>query len=550
MNYKLPLLSIILAGTSGVVMAQSAVDAMRFSQQDMNGTARFMSMGGAFGALGGDLTTMSQNPAGIGVYRNSEIGFTVDLNMQSANSESGTFSSHTNQTKFLLNNIGGVLTLRIPSKVVPNLNFGFTYNRTASFNRSYGGYLGDIQTSMTNWMAGVANSNSLTVGDVESNEFYDPYNPNDGGYAAPWIAILGYDSFFINPEGDPDNPTWKGQFGQGTGGTASYWTNESGGVDSFNIALGGNFGNVLFWGMDFDITSLSYNLFSNYQETLDGAYVEGSDGVGQTTSDWSLTNLYSVHGTGFAYKLGLIFRPIQEFRVGFAFHTPTYYNLNEDFSAYTDYRYNNEGYQSQETNDGYPGTNNFRFRTPWHMIVSAAGVIGNNLIISADYEWTQTSKMHFKDPDYIYSNNWGNAFMPNNNSYDTSGINDDIRNYCKNQNTFRIGAEFRVTPKFSVRAGYSNVSSPVRETAANGSTVIQTAGTMPEYRFDNSTNYYTAGLGYRTGGFYADLAYVHKQQSATWRAFTPDGTASSVQVPSAHLNFASNQILLSLGYKF
>lgn len=549
MNYKSTLLALCLAGAPALAMAQSAVDALRFSQQDMNGTARFMSMGGAFGALGGDLTTLSQNPAGIGVYRNSEIGLTMNLNMMSSNSESAGFSTKMNQTKFLLNNIGGVLTLRIPSKAVPNLNFGFTYNRTASFYRKYGGHLGNISNSMTNWMAGVANSHELTVGDVTTDRFYDPYHPEDGGYAAPWIAILGYDSYFINPEGDPDNPTWKGQFGQGTSGVANYWTAESGGVDSFNIAIGGNFGNMVFWGMDFDITSLSYNLYSRYQEVLDGAYVQSSNGVEQTTSDWSLTNYYNVSGTGFAYKLGLIFRPIQEFRVGFAFHTPTYYNLNEAFSADTDYSYNGEDFNGQTTNNGRPGTNDYRFRTPWHMIVSAAGVIGNNLIISADYEWTQTSKMHFKDPTYLYDDYWGVSF-PRVDSYDyVGGINDNIKEYCKNQNTFRIGAEFRVTPQFSVRAGYSNISSPVKESAANGSTVIQTAGTMPEFRFDNSTNYYTAGLGFRTGGFYADLAYVHKQQSAGWHAFTTDGIGSESS-PSAHVNFTSNQVLLSLGYKF
>lgn len=79
MNYKFYLFSLALsAGSITPLMAQSAIDAMRLTQQDMKGTARFMSMGGAFGALGGDLTTISQNPAGIGVYRSNEIGITFD----------------------------------------------------------------------------------------------------------------------------------------------------------------------------------------------------------------------------------------------------------------------------------------------------------------------------------------------------------------------------------------------------------------------------------------------------------------------------------------
>lgn len=547
MKHKILFLTLALSGSVASMYAQSAIDAMTIGKSDMKGTARFMSMGGAFGALGGDLTTLSQNPAGIGVYRNNEVGLTVDLDVQSASSTSSEGTFKKNQTKFLLNNIGGVLTLRLPSSTVPNLNFGFTYNKTASFNRSYGGGLGSMQTSMTNWMAGMANSEGVSVADVTFTDKYNPYNPNDGGYAAPWMAILAYDSFLINPTGDEDSPVWEGQFGNGTSGTASYAMNEQGGVDSFNIAFGGNFGNVVFWGMDFDITSLNYTLSSFYQENMDGAYVESDRGIEQTTSDWSLRNYYNINGTGFAYKLGLIFRPIQEFRLGFAFHTPTYYNIGQTFGGSTDYSYNGEPFRGKDTDDGTLGYNELRFRSPWHMIVSAAGVIGKSLIISADYEWTQTSRMHFKDPAYVYNNYWDYGLSLNYNSY--YDVNQDISTYYKNQNTFRIGAEFRVTPKFSVRAGYANVSSPVRQATADGLTTIYTAGTRPQYSFDNATNYYCAGLGYRTGGFYADLAYVHKHQSAKWYAFDSD-PQSNMRAPQADLSFASNQVVLSLGYKF
>lgn len=544
MRHRNIFLTLSLIGVSSSMWAQSAIDAMRLTQQDMKGTARFMSMGGAFGALGGDLTTLSQNPAGIGVYRNNEIGITVDLDAQTALSNSAGGDFRKNQTKFLLNNIGGVLTLRLPGNTVPNLNFGFTYNKTASFNRAYGGRLGAMQTSMTNWMAGVANSESVTVGDLTFTDTYNPYNPMDGKYEAPWIDILAYDSFLINPIGDPTSPKWEGQFGNGTSGNAEYSINESGGIDSFNIGFGGNIANVLFWGMDFDITSLNYTLSSYYAESMDNAYVQGSDGIEPVTSDWSLRNYYNVSGTGFAYKLGLIYRPIQELRLGFAFHTPTFYNITEQYVGSTDYSYNGEEWRGRDTNDGVPGYNQLRYTSPWHIIVSAAGVIGNSLIVSADYEWTQTSRMKFRDPAYYYDD-WN--YLPSADTY--NHVNYDIKQYYKNQNTFRIGAEFRVTPKFSIRAGYSNVSSPVKELAMEGETEIYTAGTRPEYRFDNSINYYTAGLGYRTGGFYADLAYVNKQQSSSWHAFDSD-PLSNIQAPSAKVKFTSNQVVLSLGYKF
>ena len=244
--------------------AQSAIDAYRFSQPDLRGTARFMGMGGAFGALGGDLSTLSQNPAGIGVYRSNELGFTLDLDVQKSTSDARGLKTSDNQTKFYLDNIGGVATIRLGSSVIPNLNFGFTYNKAVSFNRRYKGSIDKLQTSMSNYIAGIANNQELTVPDVETTDTYDPYNPNDGGIQAPWLAILGYDSYLINPNGDPNNPSWTGQFGDGTSGKANFDVTERGSVDEYNIAFCVNIYNVLYWGMKFDIINFDYILDYGY----------------------------------------------------------------------------------------------------------------------------------------------------------------------------------------------------------------------------------------------------------------------------------------------
>lgn len=560
----LPLAMILFSGSA---YAQSAIDAMRLTEPDMKGTARYMSMGGAFGALGGDLTTLSMNPAGIGVYRNHEVGVTVDLDALTSKSTSPEGSFSTNKTPFLLNNIGGVLTLKLRSSAVPNLNFGFTYNRTASFNRKYGGGLGNLTTSMTNWMAGVANSEGVTVADVSYSGDFNPYNPNDGGYAAPWMTIVGYQSFLIDPTGDPDNPVWEGQYTSGsysypaTTGTAYYNVEEKGGIDSFNIAFGGNFGNFIYWGMDFDISNVNFTRNTLYGENLQNARVESNMGMESTSSNWSLRNWYNISGTGFTYKLGVILRPIQELRLGVAFHTPSYYSLTQQFSGKIEAYYNGEAQPiTNYTNadkDGYyePGYNTLRFVSPWKVMVSAAGVIGNKLIVSADYQWDLTSKMHFKDPSYYfggyyYDYPYSNDYFGSDNSYDLDGTNGNIGKYYSDIHTIRIGAEFRVTKNFSVRAGYSNVSSGVNQSARDGSYVIETAGTMPDYTFRNATNYYTCGLGWRSGGFYADLAYVNKHYTSTYHAFTGDPDAGIKVSPTAKLDMNSNQFIMSLGYKF
>lgn len=545
---------------SGAVFAQSAIDAYRFSQPDLRGTARFMSMGGAFGALGGDLSTLSQNPAGIGVYRSSEIGFTLDLDLQNATSQAPGVSSNIKQTKFSLDNIGGVATMRFGDAALRNLNIGFTFNKSASFNRRYTGVIPNLKNSMSNYIAGIANNEGITVADVQSTQNYDPYNPTDGGYAANWLAILGYDSYLINPNGNPDHPTWSAQYGEHTTGTGNFDVMESGSVSDYNIALGGNIKDKFYWGMNFDIVTLNYNLNAQWGEDLTNAYVYNPhvDRLVQTDSQWRLTNLYSANGTGFQYQLGFIYKPIQEFRVGFAFHTPTWYSLTETYSAGVRFNYFGDKLSS-ETNNGRPGTQDYNFNSPWKLIFSAAGVIGNKCIVSADYQLDLYKSMKFSEPSAYgvgYDDYWGwdwdyySAGSPKASSDYYEPTNQDIKNVYRTTSTLRLGAEYRVTPSFSVRAGYSFVASPVEASAKSGKETIYTAGTLPNYRFDNTTNYVTCGLGYRYKGFYIDLAYVYKHMDSTYHAYTPDPTAPEYPSPSAKLKLDNSRIVLSTGLKF
>lgn len=550
-----------LALTPALAMAQGAIDGFNFSQPDLKGTARFMSMGGAFGALGGDLSTLSQNPAGIGVYRSSEIGFTLNLDCQRATATSIGNTTATDQTKFLLNNIGGVATFRLNSSAVPNINIGFTYNKGASFNRAYNGNLPYLNTSMSNYIAGVANGSNVTLDMLTDRNAYNPINGN----GAPWLTILGYDSFLISPAIAPNGETnWFGQFGDNTSGMGYYQVQEWGGVDEYNIALGGNINNIVFWGMNFDIVNLNYNQKTIYGENLNGAYVADNDGnIDVISSDWNMYNTYHAGGSGFKYSLGVIVKPIQELRLGFSFHTPTWYAISEDFYADTQFKYGNElKYTSASTNGGNLAYNNFNFRTPWRFSVSAAGVIANRLIVSADYEWTPYQHMRFSAPsalsygfDYDYDDwGWWNSAsatkagsLPMFDEYYYT--NQDVKDYYRTSSTIRVGAEFRVTPQFSVRAGYSYVSSPVTEAMSKNRLDVYTAGTQPSYRVNNGTRYITCGIGYKIQKFYVDLAYVNKHLSADYHAFSPDPQAGFVS-PQSSLGLTNNQIVLSCGFRF
>lgn len=553
--------------------AQSAVDGFRLSQPDIKGTARFMGMGGAFGALGGDLSSLSVNPAGIGVYRRNEMGVTMDIDIHGATSEAQGYKTTVNGTKVLLNNIGGVATWNLNNSVMPNINVGFTYNRGASFNGHYSGYIPTLQNSLTNYIAGLTNKEGATVVDLTTTYdsdgyvYFDPYNPNDGGYAAPWLSILGYDSYFITPTGDDDQPDWIGQWGTTTSGQGAFDILTSGGVSEYNITIGGNFSDKLFWGVDVGIVDLDYKMTAQWAESLDNAVVDNPKGIENSSANWNLTNFYTASGTGYNVKVGFIYRPIQQLRLGLSFASPTWYAINENYLATTNFDYSIpvDAFQNYAaTNGGDLGLNSYNFRTPWKLTASAAGVFGRSLIVSADFEWQKFNKMRFYDGggsfyDYDYGyDDWGWPYYAPSQNASPSIItndawyatNDDIENIYKSSTTLRLGAEYRVTPRFSVRAGYAHVSSPVRSEAKDGSMLIWTAGTMPNYKFDNETNYYTCGLGYNFDHFYIDGAFVHKRQSSEYHAYTPDPANPQIASPTSKLSLTNNQIVLSIGTRF
>ena len=523
--------------------AQSALQGYSLSRPDqLYGTARFMGMGGAFGALGGDMSTLSYNPAGIGVYRSSEIGATINFDIQNSTLQFGNFKESQNHLNFLMNNAGYIGTVRMPASALRTFNWGFTYNRKANFNRRYRGADTAIGYSMSNYMAAIANSWAIQPDELHVNYPYDS--------GLPWLPILGYDSYMVNPITDGTTTNWYGLYGDGTTGSGTIQVEETGGIDEYNLSFGGNFVDKFYWGMDFGITDVNFTRRSLYGESLDGAYVmDGTDGTfTRSAADWDLYNYYNVSGTGFNYKLGLIYRPIQELRIGFAFHTPTWYQLDETFYADTDYDYPQSNIRkgTAQTNEGYDAYNSYNLRTPWRFIASAAGVIENKMIVSVDVDWTGNQYIHLSDPGYN-----GGDFLQD--AYTTDPFyytNQDVKDYYKTTVAFRAGLEYRLTNAFSLRAGYSHVSSPVKEAAQDNQMVIQTSGTDPSYTFDNTTDYVTFGLGYRYKHFYVDAAYVYRHQTSDWHAFTPDPEYIDDSGFQGTLTDNRNQIVVSCGFKF
>jgi long-subunit fatty acid transport protein len=544
---KKKVFALLLCGLPLLMSAQDAFDVLQMSQTDLRGTSRFQSMAGAFTALGGDLSTLSQNPAGIGVYRNSDLGITLGLDFNS--SKAGVTT--TNETKFNVNNVGYVGAIRLDSESVPNLNFGFTYNRVKSFNRRYMGGVANIETSMSNYIAEeFVNKLNFTDADLYWTDNFDPYF--DG--RAPWAAVTTFDMptrtdgyvGIINAFGEK----MIGLYQDGvTSGFANYEVEERGHADEYNIAFGGNISNKLYFGLDFGILDLDYRSFQSYEESLTNPYIMADDNDlflselthDNTKADWGLYNYLHTEGTGVNFKFGLIFRPTQSLRIGAAFHTPTYYDMRDTYYVEASLRGYQDGnllYSADKgSNDGYDYSGNYTIKTPWRFTGGLAGVIGKSGIISVDYEYVANETMR----------------MGNDHGDDYPDVTDNMKAYFKPTHIIRLGGEYRANPNWSLRAGYSIKTDQVESGVDNYDYKrIATVGTNPTYQYDNTVQHITCGVGYHYKSFYADMAYVHQIRQSVYNAFAPYDDVDYDYIPnvSAKVKDNNNRISLTLGMRF
>lgn len=536
MKKSLLFIAVSLA-TAGSVSAQNAIDAYNISQTDLRGTARFMSMAGAFGALGGDISTLTQNPAGIGVYRSSEVTATIDFDFQSVKTTAFTES----QTKVYCNNFGYVGALNLDGDILKTFNWGASYTRKASFDRNYTGYFASLPTSLSNYIASF--TDGIPQYDLQITDNFNPYMASD----ADWMSILGYNSMMINPL-SASSTSYQGLYNPGhTTGDSQFSVSERGYLDEYSINFGGNLYDKVYWGVGVGISDLRFTQYAYYDEQLNNANIpqETTMGGGNGYAQFELNNFKRITGSGFNIKLGLIVKPIEQFRIGIAFHTPTWLSLSQDGEAFVDYNYEPYAPQGQQPAYSFKGSSQtdydyfyYKLRTPWRVMVGAAGVIGGRFIISADYELNAYQSMHFSDDirtDYSYENQ-------------------DVKDMYQMANIFRIGAEYRITPKFSVRAGFSHTGEDVKKEFMNQNIYpVYTSGpyltnTNPAYTFNKTTDYYTVGLGYRFSRFYIDAAFAYRQRTSQYQPFTR--WESNVKIPVAEVNQSDSNLVLTLGYRF
>lgn len=504
--------------------AQNAYDAERLLGNDLNGTARFVGMGGAMGALGGDISVMSSNPAGIGIFRSNDLSVSFGFNNTSAKSNFRGVSMNEDRTRASFDQVGFVYSNKIGNNTsLRFVNFGFNYHKSKNFNRlfSMGGPLDNL--SQSHQLAQEMNAYGLT-----ESEFYnimDEKNPYTKYWnQLPVLGVMGVRTGVVDWYiGEKKNPWgWDGV-------NNNFFSEETGGISQYDFNVSFNIEDRVYLGATFGVYDVDYNRFSTYTENLQTYDTNGNP---QDNGGYTLDNYYRLEGTGMDIKLGIIVRPIESspFRVGFAVHTPTWYDLRESYDATlsSDIFACPEPYKQVLsefliTPEYDYLTYDYKMTTPWKFNVSAGTTFAGLVAVGAEYEYQDYSSAKFKDVD----------------GYELGDAK--IKDFLKGVHTFRIGMEARVVPEFSIRAGYNYSSAAFSKDAYSA---LALYSTHTDFNNTESRNTFTFGLGYRGDIIYADLAYKYDMYKSNFYAF------DDIDLQATKVDNSRHQLLLTVGARF
>lgn len=485
--------------------AQTEYDALRLSETGITGTARYMSMGGAFGSLGSDASALKDNPAGLGVFRSSEVSGTLNLSLYS-NSPIEWIGNTTNQetiSKLGFNNLSYIIASTTGNNDgLLSSNFSFTYNKLKDYNKSF---LIKGNSSSGSFIDYLLNYSNGKPGSIN----YDNEN-------LPWLTVLAYNGYLIDPIEGTNNFSTILENGETV--MPNYSMEQSGSLGEFSFGWGGNFNSKLFVGANFNLRSLNYQLTSYYGEVF------------QKGGDFELKNVLAQDGIGANLKVGMIYLPTNNIRLGVSFHTPTLMTISEMSYATLKTPFIPE----EET---YPATTpthsqGFNLWNPLQAQLSASYLFGKKGLLSAEY-------------DYI--NYKGARFNTNSESTQLfADINNAMSNVLNDVHVLKLGAEAKITPNFALRGGYSIISPSVNKDYTDGKLLVSNSITTNTEYFNqiDNTSYASLGLGYRSAGWFADLTYSVKAHKEDFYPYQDKALSP------ARLNSNTKSIALTVGIKF
>ncbi len=533
--------AIVALGSISSTIAQTTGELFNFSNYSRtSASARTAAMAGAFTSLGGDASSMLINPAGIAMFASSEITVTPSLFInQNSSNYSGFNSTNSTNTKFAFSNLAGIFTTDA------GIIIGVGYNRLADLSGKYQSYGTSQSNSISQIYAqqlqGIPQSNIQTP----SNDIYRPffrYSPNT------WNAIMAYQTGLVNPlsgnENEP-NYTTNGLFNGGDTQTPMSYMLTDGAINELTISGAYNYQDMLYLGVALGFQDMFYN--QNYEYTE--LYNQANSG---SLQDFTSRNSLRMNGYGFNIKLGATLRPTDWLRLGIAYHSPTWTNVDE--SSYTDMTVYDYFYDDPAYSDTPELVNDFHFRTPGRLLVGASVALAGKIIISADYERANYGNMKLNTNLYIDGYRVPEYATPVDNlpniadNYDSGdnsiNLNGMVSDYYAVVNNYRLGIEAQPITGLFVRAGYSHSSSPYKNVRSS---------IYPENLSDyGSQTLISGGLGYRRAKFGLDVTYTHaKSKSLPSSYYSYIGTNGVIQ-PSGYVNntLTASQVLVTLVFKF
>ncbi|PKP29471.1 MAG: hypothetical protein CVU00_15465 [Bacteroidetes bacterium HGW-Bacteroidetes-17] len=489
---KIIFASIFFLGST-VAFAQSALDALRYSYIWHGGNARYMSMGGAFGALGANTSVFSTNPAGIGLFNNPE--FNISSSILNSKSESVYNGDKGTDSRFntTLSNIGIVLTkdyLNIETYGKwKNVQFGFGFNQLKNFNRSIHITGNNTSNSIADMYAELANGAS--VQEIEDDTYGEyTYDLNPAWWSYLFNNIENTNQYYGNT---PPGGVFQNKF-------IESW----GSMNEVSLTFGANYDNKLYLGATIGIPYYNYQERSIYTENALQTVIPSS-----SFRSLDIEDRLDSKGTGFNFKFGAIYRANDWLRFGLAIHTPTYFAQIQDEwdisigSTWDSY--------SDTTAYSPVGFYEYNLTSPFKTLASIAFVIKNYGLISADFEVIDYSTAKLQAPDYNFASE-----------------NDDVRMTYTAAGNIKLGTEWRVK-NFSFRGGFSYYGSPYKNNIN-----------------DASATSYSLGIGYKERNFYFDVAWVTTNQSEDYYLYGYNNVYANKAVNSLN----NSNFLITYGYRF
>lgn len=502
------LLYILLIMLPALSVAQNYYNFTGLNDKGLIGTARFVGMGGSMGALGGDISVMGVNPAGIALYRSSDCTFTVSTDIKNSISVYNKTQTSCDYSNCQLDNFGFVFANEFDMSDIEFLNIGVSYRSNNHFGRNFDMYGAAGGFSQQYIIDGLYRNNPFDTDNV-TYSMYENLNYN-------WLTLLASDGGLVDETGNLITnasgslvypPTHLG-----------YYSEERGRVDVFDVNLSTNIKDRLYLGATLSISSLDYSRYSCYYE---------DDEIGEI---YSIINNLKMSGTGLDLKLGAIIRPFKylPLKLGVAFHTPTWYRLLDSSNAAI-VGVDRYEYDTRDEERYYDNLNvKYGYKTPWRVNASVAYTFGSYLAVNAEYEFTDSRTAAYTDRTAI-----------------ARSQNPDIDKAMRQQHTARIGAELNFN-KFAIRAGYCFSTAMFNSNTYKNIDNMSITDTSTEFLNLYDKNNVTFGCGYRFKKMYIDLAYMLQMQSGEFYPFYDTECIN----PIADVTFVDQTVALTIGMRF